>query len=136
MSLEKVILDLTEAVIELTEKMGSSAPASEEAPKTKARKPKTTEDDGEGEVQPKKARKTKAKTKAKAKPEPEDEDEDEEITEAQIREVGTKVIKLGGGAEFRAALEEFGASKTSELEEDEYEPVHEKLLEILEELEA
>lgn len=127
MSLEKAITELTEAVNELTEKMGTSAPASTEAPKKTARKAAKP---AGGEPKAKKGR------KAKAKPEPEPTEGGDEITEADIREVGTKVIKLGGGAEFREALEEYGASKTSELEEDEYAPVHEKLLEILEELEA
>ncbi len=124
MSLEENVIELTEAVVKLTEAVeNSAAPAAKTAPKKTVRNAAKPTGD---KPKPRKGKKA---------PPPED-DDDDEITEDDIREVGTKVIKLGGAAEFREALDEFGASKTSELEEDEYAPVYEKLTAILEELEA
>lgn len=131
MSLEEVMKELVSAVQSLDstiKESGVSAP------------PKAVED-----AKPKKPSRVRDLKKEEVVEAPEDEEEKAppvpkkrtkktikmEITEDTIREVGTKVIKMGRSAEFKDLLEEFGASKTSEIEESDYAEIVSRLEAIL-----
>jgi outer membrane biosynthesis protein TonB len=159
MSLEKEIQVLTEAVVKLTLVLANKSQASETAEKAeptakkavkKAKKfqpveeeeleeeeveeeeveEEEVEEEEEEEAPPPKKKVVKAAVKKAATAA-----KTKGVTAEDIRELAAKVIKAGGAAQFREILEEYGATKTSELEDGDFPAIKRKLIALIAELE-
>lgn len=71
--------------------------------------------------------KKKAAKKKPAEKKPEPEAEAPGITKTQLRDKGLALTKAGKSDEMKAVFEEFGAAKLSEIKEEDYAAVMEKL---------